>query len=61
MKPFFMLDKGLFQPPNPTEVKETDSGVGTVEDVTGEYQKQRRSDDEVIISMSSRSRLPFFQ
>jgi len=42
MKPFFMLDKGLFQAPEaPLKVSEDDFGVGTVEDVTGEYQKER--------------------
>ena len=51
MKPFFMMEKGLFKPPeknNDSEqnvelVSEPNDGVGTVEDVTDEYHKERQT------------------
>ncbi|EEB15710.1 glucosidase 2 subunit beta precursor, putative [Pediculus humanus corporis] len=56
MKPFFMMEKGLFKPPeknNDSEqnvelVSEPNDGVGTVEDVTDEYHKERQTPEEDI-------------
>lgn len=48
MKPFFMLDKGMFTPPKKDNseaedlLSEDGDGVGSVEDVTNEYQKERQ-------------------
>lgn len=42
MKPFFMMEKGLFKAPKSEELKlEEGDGVGTVQDVTYEYHKER--------------------
>ncbi|KAK6630658.1 hypothetical protein RUM43_014643 [Polyplax serrata] len=50
MKPFFMMEKGLFKPPERNTshheheefVSEAGDGVGTVEDVTNEYHRERQ-------------------
>lgn len=54
MKPFFMLEKGLFKPPseeaeNGDDEEQQDLGVGTVEDVTGEYHEERKENDVRVI------------